>query len=377
MKHDIHKIAVVIPKYGLVGGAEHFVAELTKRIALNPRYEIHVFASRWLTNSQLVSFHRVPVINFPRFLTTISFAYFVGRKLEKMGFDLIHAHDRIFAADIYTMHGIPHRFWIHEIRKKHMGLNDHATEWTEKILINNNRCRRFISVSRLAEKIFQEAYHVDAKKVQVIHPGIDMDRFQGLDRELCRREMRNLWGIGEGDIVVLFVSMNFDIKGLDALMAAVAKTKLNWPHEKIKLLIVGKGEERKYGLLARSLGIGTDVIFTGVAKEKLECIYMASDMFSILSKFDTFGITVLEAMAASLPVIVSGCVGAKDLVKHGINGFVIEDGADRDTVSEKIGVLLNREVRIKMGAASYETAMNNSWEAVTKEYEKIYTEMSI
>ena len=69
---DMHKIAVIIPKYGLVGGAERFVQELTERIARNPRYDIHVFANRWRVNSERVTFHKVPLITFPRFLTTIS-----------------------------------------------------------------------------------------------------------------------------------------------------------------------------------------------------------------------------------------------------------------------------------------------------------------
>jgi UDP-glucose:(heptosyl)LPS alpha-1,3-glucosyltransferase len=192
---------------------------------------------------------------------------------------------------------------------------------------------------------------------------------------LCRREIRSLWRIGQADIVILFVSMNFDIKGLDPLMAAVAKTKSNNPEEKLKLLIVGKGEEKKYRQMAKSLGIGDDVIFAGVHKEKLEPIYMASDVFSILSKFDTFGITVLEAMAASLPVVLSGNVGAKDIVKQGTNGFVIEERTDIDAISEKIGLLLKREMRIRMGEAAYETAMNNSWEAVARKYELIYDEL--
>ncbi len=369
------KIAIVIPKYGLVGGAEYFVAELTKRIALNPRYDIHVFANRWSSNSPRVVFHKVPVINFPKFLTTMSFAHFVKNKMARMKFDLIHAHDRIFGADIYTMHGIPHRLWIHEVRKKNMSLNDHATEWVEKFLVESSGCRRFISVSNLAQEKFLQAYHIDTDSTRVIHPGIDVERFRSLDRELCRREIRSLWGIGQADIVILFVSMNFDIKGLDPLMAAVAKMKLNCPEEKIKLLIVGKGEEKKYRRMAKSLGIGDDVIFAGVHREELERIYMASDVFSILSKFDTFGITVLEAMAASLPVVVSGNVGAKDIVKQGINGFVIEERTDIDAISEKIGLLLNREVRIRMGEAAYETAMNNSWESVARKYELIYDEL--
>jgi len=374
MSH-VHKIAVAIPKYGLVGGAEHFVAELTKLIALNPRYDIHVFANRWLSNSPRVAFHKVPVITFPKFLTTMSFAHFARNKMARMEFDLIHAHDRIFRADIFTMHGIPHRLWIHEVRKKNMTLNDRATQWVEKILVERSGCRRFISVSNLAQDKFLQAYHIDKESAGVIRPGIDAGRFRNLDRELCRREIRGLWGLGQADVVILFVSMNFDIKGLDTLMAAVAKTKSNRPEEKIKLLIVGKGEESKYRRMAKSLGIGEDVIFAGVHREKLESIYMASDVFSILSKFDTFGIAVLEAMAASLPVVVSGNVGAKDIVKQGINGFVIEERTDIDTISERIGLLLNREARIKMGENAYETAMNNSWEAVARKYELIYDEL--
>ena len=183
------------------------------------------------------------------------------------------------------------------------------------------------------------------------------------------------WGIDQSDVVILFVSMNFDIKGLDPLIAAVAKTKANCPEEKIKLLVVGKGDEKKYRRMAKSMGIGDDVIFAGVHREKLEPIYMASDVFSILSKFDTFAITVREAMAASLPVVVSGNVGAKDIVKQGINGFVIEERMDIDAISEKIGLLLNRELRIRMGEAAYETAMNNSWETVARKYELIYDEL--
>ncbi|MGO9138899.1 MAG: glycosyltransferase family 4 protein [Syntrophales bacterium] len=372
---DVRKIAIAIPKYGLVGGAEYFVAELTKRIALNPRYDIHVFANRWIPNSSNVTFHKVPIISFPKFLTTISFAYFANNKMAKLGFDLIHAHDRIFDADMYTLHGIPHGYWIREVRKKRMSINDHATEWTEKALVKNRRCRRFVSVSHLAQEILRQTYPMDGEKLQVIYPGIDAEKFQSLDRKQCRGEIRSRLGIGEEDVVILFVSMNFDIKGLDALMRAVAKAKLNWPGEKIKLLIVGKGDEKKYKRLAMSLGIGNDVIFAGVQKEFLERIYLASDIFSILSKFDTFGITVLEAMAASLPVIVSGNVGAKDLVQQGINGFVIKERADSEMAGEKIGILLTKEVRMRMGEAACRTAMNNSWDAAAKHYEDIYDKL--
>ena len=370
-----YKIAVIIPKYGLVGGAEYFVLQLTERLALNPRYDIHVFANKWISHSDHVKFHKVPIIFFPKFMTTISFAYFAARRATRLGFDLIHTHDRIFEADIFTMHGVPHRFWIHEVRGKNMSLNDQGTAWVEKKLVQNNRCSRFLPVSSLTKEKFLQTYTVDPGKVQVVYPGIAIERFQNLKREQCQKEIREFWGIGPSDIVILFVSMNFDIKGLDMIIEATAKTKSNHPAEKIKLFVVGKGEEKKYRRMAESLGIGDDIIFAGVQTKKLERIYMACDIFSILSKFDTFGIAVLEAMASSLPVVVSANVGAKDLVNEGINGFVVQDRTDINTISEKIGLLMNRELRTRMGEYAYETALNNTWESVAKKYETIYQEV--
>ena len=366
------KIAVVIPKYGLIGGAEQFVYELTERLTSNNRYELHVFANKWQSNSDRIAFHKVPMIAFPRFLTTISFAYFANRKISKMKFDLVHTHDRIFDSDIFTMHGIPHRIWIHEVRRKHISLFDRVTCHVEKRLINDSRCKKFLPVSSLAGKKFLQEYKIKPEKIQVIHPGVDLERFQRLDRDHCRKGIRKQFKINPSDIVILFVSMNFEIKGLDCVMTAVGKAKTSYPYQNIKLLIVGKGDYKKYKTLAQKIGIKKNVIFTGVKKGNIEKIYLASDIFMMLSIFDTFGMTVLEAMAASLPVIISNKVGAKDLVSEGVNGFVIEDTNNADIICARIGSMLNSKTRVTMAQKAYNTALNNSWDAVTKRMGDIY-----
>jgi len=372
MTSRIYKIAVVVPKYGLVGGAERFAYELTERLSLNEKYDFHVFANKWQSDSDRITFHKVPIIRFPRFLTTISFAWFANRKISKMNFDLIHTHDRIFDADIFTMHGIPHRIWVYEVRKKFMSLFDRATCWAEKRLVNNARCKKFLPVSSLTkEKLLQE-YIIEPEKIQVVHPGVDIEKFQRFDRESCRKEIREHFGIDSSDIVVLFVSMNFEIKGLDYVMAAIGKAKASYPSHNLKLFIVGKGDYKKYGALAQKAGIKDNVIFAGVHKENLEKIYLASDIFMMLSRFDTFGMTVLEAMVASLPVIISSNVGAKDLIKEGMNGFVIEDTTNADMICEKIGFMLDSKARITMAKEACNTALNNRWDAVAKKVEDIY-----
>jgi UDP-glucose:(heptosyl)LPS alpha-1,3-glucosyltransferase len=377
MPPKVYKIAVVIPKYGLVGGAEGFAAELTERIARNDRYEVHVFANKWLKGSPRILFHKIPIITFPKFLTTVSFAYFAGRKIGSMDFDLIHTHERIFQAHLFTMHGIPHRIWVTEVRKKNMSLFDAATKWVEKCLVQNQSCQVFLTVSRLVkEKFLQEYGHVDCKRIQIIYPGVDIQRFQRLDRGECRNEIRRRWGIDAKDFVLLFVSMNFEIKGLAELMAGLAKLKSKYLPQKFKLLVIGKGNVRKFRKLAHRLGIQDHVLFLGVVrKETLDRIYLAGDLLAMLSQFDTFGIAVLEAMAASLPVLISGNVGAKDIVGEGTNGFVLENTDSPDEICEKIGFLLNEESRSKMGDQALKTASRFTWEAAVQRVENIYEDL--
>ncbi|MBI4738320.1 glycosyltransferase family 4 protein, partial [Candidatus Woesearchaeota archaeon] len=100
--------------------------------------------------------------------------------------------------------------------------------------------------------------------------------------------------------------------------------------------------------------------------------YLAGDIFSILSRFDTFGMVVLEAMAASLPVVISDSVGAKDLVRDGVNGFVVDGEAEAAEISGKIGLLFNRERRLQMGKHAHAAALACTWEAAAKRVEDIY-----
>jgi UDP-glucose:(heptosyl)LPS alpha-1,3-glucosyltransferase len=377
MTSKSHKIAVVIPKYGLVGGAEGFVSELTKRIALESRYDVHVFANMWQSNSERITFHKVPVITFPKFLTTVSFAYFAGIEIAKERFDIIHTHDRIFEADVFTMHGIPHRMWVNEVRKKRMSLFDYGTAWVEKSLIENERCKKFIAVSNLTKEKFLKQYDIiDPDRVVVIHPGVDIDRLKNLDRQSCRDEIRRKFHISSIDKIILFVSMNFDIKGLDRLMAALSRLKSRYPSEKFKLLVVGKGNEKKYGMMAQNLGIKEQVIFAGIIRgEHLEKIYIASDAFSILSKFDTFGMAALEAMAASLPVTISSNVGAKDLVRQGVNGYIIDNSSGTDDIADKIRSMLNEETRTRMAQEAFNMAASHTWDEVTRKVTDIYEDI--
>ncbi|MFA6282826.1 MAG: glycosyltransferase family 4 protein [Desulfurivibrionaceae bacterium] len=371
---EVKKIAVVIPKYGLVGGGEQFALQLTEKIARNPRYDVHVFANKWKAVSENVSFHFVPMFRFPRFLTTLSFAFFANTAIARQNFDLIHTHDRIFHADVFTMHGVPHRFWVREVRKKGMSLFDRVTAWVEQRLIADHRCRFLLPVSTLAMEKFSREFAVVPSRVKVIHPGIELARFDLQDRAVKREDVRNRFGIAAGDFLVLFVGMNFELKGLQAVISGLAKAKAKLPGKDMKLLVVGKGNQDKYRKISTGLGVGGDVVFAGVQSDGIEEIYAASEVCVLLSGFDTFGMTVLEAMAASLPVIISTQVGAKDIIIDGEHGFIVAKD-DAETVSVHLVSLCDEQRRARMGRAARQRAAEHSWDEVAGKVVTIYEEI--
>jgi len=287
------RIAVVIPKYGLVGGAEGFAAALTERLAVDPALEIHVFANRRRTDKDTgsIRFHHVPVILFPRCLRTPGFAVLAQRAVTRTGVHIIHAHDRMFHPDLFTMHGIPHRFWVREVRKKRRpSLFDLATIRVEKEMVTGGDCRYFLAVSHLAREIFLREYPVDPDRVPVIHPGIDPGAVTERGGKTERRETSRRYGLPEAAPLIVFASMNFDIKGLAFLLAGLGRIKSLHPEQDFHLLVVGGDDRQKYEEEARAARIGDRVTFTGaVSREELTRIYAAGDLYAMLPNSTPLG----------------------------------------------------------------------------------------
>jgi len=368
------KIAVVIPKYGLAGGAEQFASELTGRLRDKTQDEFHVLANRWAPGSGTVRFEKIPIVSFPKWLTTISFAWFAQRRIRRGHFDLVHSHERIFAADLFTLHGVPHRYWVDQVRRKSMSLYDRATAWVERKLVLEGGCRKFVAVSHLTRDIFLQEYAIDPEKVAVIHPGVELSDYRRKNKDGARHAVRSSLGISENELVMVFASMNFEIKGLDDIIASLGKIQKQSP--RLKLVVAGKGNAKKYRKIAGEAGVAENIVFTGVlSREKLTDLYLAGDLYVMLSKFDTFGMVVLEAMAAGLPVMVSSHVGAKDLVVQNENGFVVDDPSDHNRVAFILKAMLDENNRRRMSAAALTTASHNSWDAATEKYRALYAEI--
>jgi len=184
------RVAVIIPKYGLIGGAESFVFEVTERLARHKAFKIHVFANKWRQGKAPITFHKVPIIPFPRWVRPISFAYFSKRAMQSDFFDIVHSHERIFETDFLTFHGIPHEAWIKKTKKRSLSLFDRSTAWVEKKGVNNVNSPIILPVSNLVKDELLKIYNIPKSRLHVIHPGVSLERFSSSDREGFRYEIR-------------------------------------------------------------------------------------------------------------------------------------------------------------------------------------------
>jgi len=289
-----------------------------------------------------------------------------------MAIDLVHSHERIFRMDLMTFHGIPHRTWIHDMRRKSLSGFDRATCWAEKRGIENPALKMILPVSTLVKKELSKIYAISEDRVSVVHPGVSIERFSRLNARSCRERIRARHGLSASDVVICFVGMNFEIKRLDLTLQGIAGMKRDGFFPPLpRLLIVGKGDSGPYLKMAEALGISDQVVFAGVTDE-VEAYYLASDLFVMPSRMDTFGLVVLEAMAAGLPVVISSKVGAADLVTHGDSGFILPENPTEKDMTASLIRLMNPELRRSMGDVAGKIAENHDWDKVADKMAGIY-----
>jgi len=157
---------------------------------------------------------------------------------------------------------------------------------------------------------------------------VDVDALAALADELRPRrgELRSRLGI-EGDAVaILQVGRLIELKAPDDLVRAIAGARSETALP-LTLVLVGDGpEEQRLRVLARDLEVPT--VFAGMlAADDLVAAYVAADAFALVSRRETWGVVVNEAMASGLPLVLSDRVGAAgDLLEPGANGELVPAG---------------------------------------------------
>ena len=198
---------------------------------------------------------------------------------------------------------------------------------------------------------------------RIIPNGVDLDRFT--DAEPFEK-----WR--DGTINILFVGRFEERKGLIHLLKAYHRLRKR--HVDARLLIVGSGPKaREY---RRYVGLRQirDVEFLGRVSDAAKARYFASaDIFCAPSTGqESFGIVLLEAMAAGVPIIASDIHGYKQVVQRGVQGLLVEPRNHRALAAALYTLSNDAELRNRMGEAGRTRAPEYSWDRVTEQIVDYY-----
>jgi phosphatidylinositol alpha-mannosyltransferase len=201
---------------------------------------------------------------------------------------------------------------------------------------------------------------------QIIPNGVDLDRFA--DAEPFE-ELR------DGTVNILFVGRFEERKGLIHLLQAY--NRLRKRKVDARLLVIGTGPKaREY---RRYVGLRQirDVEFLGRVSDDDKARYFASaDIFcSPATGQESFGVVLLEAMAAGVPIVASDIHGYKNVVQRGVQGLLVEPRKHRALAAALYRLAIDPDLRHEMGEAGRARAPEYSWDRVTERIVDYYQEV--
>src|SRR3989441_2924725 len=314
------KIAFVVHDYHRACGHSRYVVELAERFGRG--HEVHVFANTLPADEDTpVRFHHIPAWRLTALTTILTFlpaTRSIGR-----GFDIVHTQGLAsLRANVITSH-ICTRGWFNARKRfeKRLPAKDYIFEAAISPLekhLYSDLSRRVIAVSHKVRKDLATFYGRSIN-VDVIHHGIDLNRFSPSNRPVWRAAMRSHFGFRDSDFVFLFIG---DLrKGAPVAIEALALVPA------AKLLLVSHTAPALYAEIARRAGVDDRVLFSP-ALDCIECVYAACDAFVFPTPYDAFGMVIAEAMASGLPVITTREAGAAEWIAHDVSGILVENPTD-------------------------------------------------
>ena len=239
-------------------------------------------------------------------------------------------------------------------------LNKLATDF----MANSEKCKLLFSIS---EGIPQE-------KIRVIYNGLDL-REHKTGCGTTRRKYRGMLGIQDEYCVVCIVANLRPVKAVDIFLRAAGLLVDDYPL--VRFLVIGDGpERRKLESLTNELQIGNQVIFLG-KRDDVPSILSACDVGVLSSYFEALSNSIMEYMAAGLPVVCTDVGGNGELVENTKNGYLVPRG-DYNQMAVALGKVLDDPARAKrMGDESREKAERMfRLEKFVQRVEAYYTELS-
>lgn len=234
----------------------------------------------------------------------------------------------------------------------------------ENELFRGRRYRRLIALSPRVRDDLVRFYDVDPNEVDLLPNGFVPEEFHPSLQDVYRERLRRCLGIPNAAKVVLFVANEWERKGLLPLMEAVAGLK----DTNVHLVVAGNLPKAFVESKAFRLGNGSNVHVVGPTG-RVNRWFGIADVFALPTVYEAWGMVVIEALAAGLPVLASHCAGSSVAVREGFNGHLLEDPRDVVAIQQGVRKILNG---VAWSASEIGASVSEyRWHHILARYEKI------
>lgn len=273
----------------------------------------------------------------------------LAQVIRSYGVDVIHARSR---APAWSSFWAARRARIAYMATYH-GLVHAAPRL--KVLYNSvlTRGAAVIANSSYTAGLISDVHRTPSHRIRVVPRGCDVAALAAAAPARASRSdavlaKRAAWGFGADDFVLMCPARITELKGQDVLIKAFAAMQAKAAGRNVKLVFVGGAQGKEAYLdslqaLATAQGVSADVCFAGLEQDMITA-YAASDAAIVPStRAEPFGRTVIEAQAASLPVIASDAGGFRETVMTGdaqhASGWLVAPGDVADLAQVLLALL--------------------------------------
>ena len=279
--------------------------------------------------------------------------------LEREKFDIIHLHEPLGSTITISTLRVSNTINVGTFHAFHSGAKGYRI-MSPFVMRWFNKLHGKIAVSKPAMDFIGKHFPGD---YEIIPNGIDVAHFS--------TDVSPIEKFRDGKLNILFVGRMEKRKGLRYLIGAYERVKQELPNS--RLIVVGPGEHQQYEKLVNKANM-QDVVFTGyVPNEALHTYYQTADVFCApATGEESFGIVLLEAMAASKPIVASAIEGYSSVMSHGVQGLMVPPKDEQALASALIQLLSDKPLRQEMGARGRLKAEECSWPNVAKSVLEYY-----
>lgn len=362
---------------GVVRSVRSFRDELTHR-----GHNVFIFAQEQMDYTDKDPFiFRYPSLNLPTGIdipTAIPISPFIDRLIPAIKLDVIHTHHPFLLGNtaatkaqelnlplVFTFH-TQYREYTHYVPFPMETVQNFIKSTVDRLLQDfMRRCQHIIIPSESMRETLVNNYGLK-NNFTVIPTGVDLEAYRTASGEKIRKKRR--W---EKDIVMISIGRLAPEKNWPTLLHAAALVIKDIPQ--FRFVLIGDGTDRKsLEELAKELGIQKRVTFTGSLSFAETPSYMkAANLFGFASITETQGLATLEAMAAGLPVVAVEASGTRDILKHGQQGYLVENSPEALAAAIK-RLLSNPERMQKFAQAAYKKAQSFNIENLTGKLLDVY-----